>query len=943
MTDNNSDIQNDINNLIHIYFKQPSILYEHLFSSYQQFLEEIIPYCLKGETNNFHENTSDNIIYNHGFKCENIRIKPATFDNDNEIKYPWNARKNHLNYSATVIIDVKQIVEKVDILTGNKQIIESYAENDIAVANIPIMVKSKYCNTTIKKNIKGECKYDPGGYFIINGAEKIIMSIEKMVDNKVLVFTKKDSSYEGGIIYSAQINSRKNDWSDNLQIVTIKNKKDGGLVLSTSQLLDVPLFILMRALGLENDKEIMSRITYNLDDVKMINLLRPSIAFCEDENGILIKTKEEALNYLITKINKSRRFSQTNEELANIQKTMFIEKIIRQDLLHHLGEDIPKKISMIGLMVNKLLNVMLSRVEPDDRDALNNKRIETPGILLGQLFRQNWKKMLSEIGKIFRKKNTSDTNPMNVIVQLKPTTIEQGIKTALATGVWGMNRSKNGVAQSLQRLSMIQSFSYLRRILTPSLNDSTSGVTAIRHINNNQYKFLCCVTGDTDILLSNQTYKKIKDINENDEVVTVDQKSCDLDWISSKIYNHFTFMPEKLYELQTNTNQLIKATDDHPFLVSTENGNVWINLIELQIGDTLIMMDNDFVYYTSIIRSIKEIPIEPVYDFTTYSTNHSFVANSFVTHNCVETPEGQKIGIVKSLSMMASITCQNNFQEKVLKTIINENKEFQHPYDVNPLDMNKYVKIFLNGDWNGVIPINSSYELYELLKNKRKQGVIDKHVSIVFEFEAKEIKIYFDGGRLIRPLLIVDQNKLNLTPEIIKELKSEILKQDINKSWVRFLTKYKNIIEYEDIESCNHLLIAENCKKLKETEENKNNVIKYEESTKINRYSNYRWVRYTHCEFHGWVLFGTTAANIAFINHDYATKSIVHFSQAKQSIGIYLTNYKDRMDISQVLYHPQLPLAQTAAMEYNNALDMPYGENVIVAIMCYTGLMVSSS
>jgi DNA-directed RNA polymerase II subunit RPB2 len=795
MTDNNSDIQNDINNLIHLYFKQPSILYEHLFSSYQQFLEEIIPYCLKGETNNFHENTSDNIIYNHGFKCENIRIKPATFDNDNEIKYPWNARKNHLNYSATVIIDVKQIVEKVDILTGNKQIIESYVENDIAVANIPIMVKSKYCNTTIKKNLKGECKYDPGGYFIINGAEKIIMSIEKMVDNKVLVFTKKDSSYEGGLIYTAQINSRKNDWSDNLQIVTIKNKKDGGLVVSTSQLLDVPLFILMRALGLENDKEIMSRITYNLDDVKMINLLRPSITFCEDENGVLIKTKEEALNYLITKINKTRRFSQTNEELATIQKTMFIEKIIRQDLLHHLGEDIPKKISMIGLMVNKLLNVMLSRVEPDDRDALNNKRIETPGILLGQLFRQNWKKMLSEIGKIFRKKNTSDTNPMNVIVQLKPTTIEQGIKTALATGVWGMNRSKNGVAQSLQRLSMIQSFSYLRRILTPSLNDSTSGVTAIRHINNNQYKFLCCV----------------------------------------------------------------------------------------------------------------------------------------------ETPEGQKIGIVKSLSMMASITCQNNFQEKVLKTIINENKEVQHPYDINPLDMNKYVKIFLNGDWHGVIPINNSYELYELLKDKRKQGVIDKHVSIVFEFEAKEMKIYFDGGRLVRPLLIVNENKLNLTPDIIKELKSEILKQDINKSWVRILTKFRNIIEYEDIESCNHLLIAENCKKLKDTEENKNNVIKYEESTKINRYANYRWVRYTHCEFHGWVLFGTTAANIAFINHDYATKSIVHFSQAKQSIGIYLTNYKDRMDISQVLYHPQLPLAQTAAMEYNNALDMPYGENVIVAIMCYTG------
>jgi DNA-directed RNA polymerase II subunit RPB2 len=627
------------------------------------------------------------------------------------------------------------------------------------------------------------------------------MSIEKMVDNKILVFTKKDTSYENGLIYTAQINSRKNDWSDNLQIVTMKNKKDGVIIVSTSQLLDIPLFVLLRALGVETDQDIISRITYNLEDVKMINLLRASITYCTDENGIPIKTKEEAINYLITKINKSRRFSQTNEELANIQKTMFIEKIIRQDLLHHLGEDIPKKISVLGLMANKLLNVMLNRNDPDDRDALNNKRVETPGVLLGQLFRQNWKKMLSEIGKIFRKKNTSDVDPMNVIVQLKPTTIEQGIKTALATGVWGMNRSKNGVAQSLQRLSMIQSFSYLRRILSPSLNDSTAGVTSIRHINNNQYKFLCCV----------------------------------------------------------------------------------------------------------------------------------------------ETPEGQKIGIVKSLSMMASITSQNNFQEKVLKTIINENKEVKHPYDINPLEMNKYIKIFLNGDWYGVIPIKSANKLYENLKEKRRQTVIDKHVSIVMEYDSREIKLYFDGGRLVRPLLIVNENKLNLTPEILKDIHSEVLKQDINKSWVRLLSKYKNIIEYEDIESCNHILIAENCKKLNDTIENKETLIKYDESTKINRYGDYRWVKYTHCEFHGWVLFGTTAANIAFINHDYATKSIVHFSQAKQSIGIYLTNYKDRMDISQVLYHPQLPLAQTAAMEYNNALDMPYGENTIVAIMCYTGLTVSSS
>ena len=125
----------------------------------------------------------------------------------------------------------------------------------------------------------------------------MVKQAERGVDNKILIFTKKESSYEGGFIYTAQINSRKNDWSDNLQILTIKNKKDGIIVISTSQLLDIPLFILMRAFGIETDKEIISRLTYNLDDVKMVNLLRPSIAFCEDDNGVPIKSKEEAINY----------------------------------------------------------------------------------------------------------------------------------------------------------------------------------------------------------------------------------------------------------------------------------------------------------------------------------------------------------------------------------------------------------------------------------------------------------------------------------------------------------------------------------------------------------------------------------------------------------------------------------------------------------------------
>ena len=402
-----SNIQKEIDKLIELYFNQPKVLYDHLFASFHQFVGEIIPYSLIQEQNYFYENVDKELIYLHGFKCSNIRIKPSTFENDNEIKFPSDARRNHLNYFASVVADVQQFVEKVDSLTGEKTIKNiGNVEKETPVANIPIMVKSKYCSTNIKQDLKGECRIDPGGYFIVNGAEKIVMTMEKMVDNKILVFTKKDPSYEEGIIYSAQINSRRNDWSDNLQILTIKNRKDGVFTVSTSsQLVDIPLFILMRALGVEADQNIISHITYDLEDTKMLNYIRPSVAFSNDENGVPIRTKEEAIEYLITKLKKNKRISQSDESLAKIQKKMYLEKILRQDLLPHLGEDITKKIVFLGYMTNKLLNVMLGRQDVDDRDALQNKRVEPAGILLGQLFRQNWKKQLNEIGKIFKRKN----------------------------------------------------------------------------------------------------------------------------------------------------------------------------------------------------------------------------------------------------------------------------------------------------------------------------------------------------------------------------------------------------------------------------------------------------------------------------------------------------------------------------------------------------------
>lgn len=784
--------QKDLDVMVDLLLNQNKYLYQHLFNSYHQFIEEIIPYSLKRNYNGFYENILDDKIYNHGFKIEDISIRPC--ENNNNIIFPNDARKNHLNYFASIVGTVTQVVEIENLITGEKSI-KNVSESipNIIVASVPVMLKSKYCTTHIKKDLHGECKYDPGGYFIVNGQEKVVMSMETAATNKILVYSKKDSSYEDGYYYSAQINSRVDDWSDNLQIVTIRNRKDGVLTFKSSQFNEIPITIILRAYGIESDKDIINLIVNDTSDNRMINLLRTSLDESYDDDGNMIQSKEQAMLYLISKLKYNRRISMTNEEVAEIQRKILLNKILTHDILPHLGEDVNKKVRFIGYMINRLLSVILKREEPDNRDGFMNKRVEPPGVLLGQIFRQNWKKMLAEVGKSFKTRNKSDEKPINVVNLIKPVVIEHGIKTALSTGIWGIHKSKKGVAQSIIRLSWFKSLSELRRVMAPTPDKSTSGVTGIRMVDNNQLFFICPV----------------------------------------------------------------------------------------------------------------------------------------------ETPEGAKIGIAKHLAMSATITLQNKAQQQIVGNMISSFEGFKLVSDVALDRIQRYCKIFVNGNWIGMI--KNGIGLYNHLKSERRNGKLDKYTSISLDFRRREIHVWCDGGRLIRPLLRVENNKLVLDSKMIKEAIEYDTSLEINKGWNKMIMNHKDIIEYEDVESAQFLMFASELEALKDNNERYNGNSKIKGKEIINRYGENRYVKYTHCELHQWLMTGTLVSNIPFANHNYGARNIIVFSQCKQAIGIYLTSYKDRMDISATLYHPQVPIVQTQGMKYNNSLDMPYGENAVVAIMSYTG------
>lgn len=791
----------DILKLIDLYFREKNILYRHLYDSYHQFVDELIPNELTNYDNVFHESITADKIYRYKFIFEDIAVRQTKYKNVNKQITPEYARKNMLTYSLDVVATVKQIQEVIDIATDEvKQVIIGEPEYNHPVARIPIMVRSRFCTTQLNKEEKNtECDYDPGGYFIVNGNEKVVLCVERMCENKPYVFTKKEAGYKNNLMYSCQINSRVEEVNGNIQPLVIKMKKDESIVINIQQFKEIPLFVMFRALGIVTDKDIIRYISYDYKtDIDMVNVLRMSInnAVPDQTKPISelnpkIETQEDAIEYLISKLRKSKKYSTTDADIQKSQQKIHLEKILKKDLLPHIGDNLIEKAYYIGYMINRMLQCYLGRISPDNRDDYINKRIDTPGVLLHQLFRQYFRKLLKDCGSFFKKKNNNNDNPLSIISQIKPNTIESGIKSGLLTGTWGASKRKKGVSQVLKRTTFPLTIAYLRRIITPGIDASKNKIVSIRHVNNIQYGFICAV----------------------------------------------------------------------------------------------------------------------------------------------ETPEGARIGLIKALSMMTSITRMLNSQINIITELLDD--KIINLQDIDPIYFKQYTKVFLNGKWLGVV--EKPLELVDFMKEERRNFKIDSTVSISFNYYTKEIKIYCDDGRLFRPLLRVDDNNLMLKHEMINNISKNMEKNKIIK-WNDFIFKYPNVIENIDIEETPSLLISMRINDLI-TEKIKSTTVitdPKKNGDEINRYMN-TYKKFTHCELHPALSLGTISSNIPFPEHNQSPRNIYNFSQSKQALGIYATNYRYRMDTGYKLYHSQRPLVYTRGSKYIHTYNLPAGENVVVAIASYGG------
>ena len=273
-----------------------------------------------------------------------------------------------------------------------------------------------------------------------------------------------------------------------------------------------------------------------------------------------------------------------------------------------------------------------------------------------------------------------------------------------------------------------------------------------------------------------------------------------------------------------------------------------------------------------------------------------------------ETPEGQSIGVVKSISSMGHVTIPTNSSSLY---------DYVDPYidklgDIKSSELHDKVKVFVNGAWVGIA--KDPVELYAEMKSKKHKGIINIYTSVIFDYKNAEIRICSDGGRLSRPVLRVKDGRALITTEIIAKLNSKEL------SWNDLLTSCKlpeAVIEYIDPDEQNWSMIAMQEKDKKDYGVNMN---------------------YTHCEIHPSTIFGVLASCTPFPDHNQAPRNTYQCAMAKQALGVYALNFDQRMDkTSYVLTYPSRPLVDTRLMNFIHLNRIPSGCQIHVAIMTHTG------
>jgi len=382
----------------------------------------------------------ENAEYPYKIQLGKIRLqRPRMTELDGSITNitPAEARLRNVSYVAPFMLEASVVEDGKTLET-----------KFIHIGDIPVMVKSTACilaRMAEQKLIEhGEDPSDPGGYFIINGSERVIVGLEDLSYNKIIV----DADKVGGkIVLKAKVYSSIVGYRAKLELVL---KEDGLIVAKIpGSPVDIPIVTLIRALGYESDKEIADAVSH-VDEIQ--NALAGSFDKAD------VSTSKDAIVYI------SKRIAPGMLEEFQIKRA---ETLLDWGLLPHLGkhpENRKEKAQFLGEAACKLLELKLGWIKPDDKDHYGNKVVKFAGQMLADLFRTAFRNLVRDMK--YQLERSGQKRGINAVAAaIRPGIITDKLNNAIATGNWG--RGRVGVTQLLDRTNYLSTLSHLRRVQSP--------------------------------------------------------------------------------------------------------------------------------------------------------------------------------------------------------------------------------------------------------------------------------------------------------------------------------------------------------------------------------------------------------------------------------------------------------------------------------------------
>lgn len=433
----------------------------HHIDSFNNFMYHGIRTIIRGIPISFTTTKGVNV----SITIDNIYIpQPYIYDENRKkiILTPQDCRRKGLTYSSPVYVSVTETKDNM---------INTY--DRLVLCNIPIMLRSNYCINSKFDNSYGECMNDPGGYFVINGIDRVLVTQRRNTYNQLQVYNDNNSKFS----YKAEMRSMSDDTNHSV-LVQATICKNGCMIHFTIPYIKstISFATILKSMDISWE-QVVEFMIKDIEDKKIRVHIERSVK--QSYRQISNLTSSECLEMI----------GSSGTKIDNQNKKEYARQVLEVEMFPHLGvySSARDRVELILYIVKKLYQVYFEILKPHEKDDLAFKRFETSGVLLYELFKSLYRSTTLDIETDYEK-GIGIIDIFNKI----DTTITKNIKYCFSTGKWGVQRNsyiRQGVSQVLNRLSYIGMISHLQRVVIPVGKEGKN--FHIRQINPSSFGYIC--------------------------------------------------------------------------------------------------------------------------------------------------------------------------------------------------------------------------------------------------------------------------------------------------------------------------------------------------------------------------------------------------------------------------------------------------------------------